>query len=231
MKKGIILLFGISFIFILFGVHSVLGQQTGCKVLIPALSGTYSGKCKNGFANGKGTAIGIDKYEGQFFKGVPQGKGTYTWSNGSWYNGQWSKGKRDGKGKMFYHLLGRDSIASGFWRNDKYVGERLIPPYTVIRNLGVIRYSFRKLNNTSNNMTVKFLIGGRINSDIEELSIATDSGEEYRSGSAIGIQSISFPLEVKITYRTWNQLHSSQSNVIFEFTINEPGNWEITIKN
>ena len=207
------------------------GQQSDCKVLIPALSGSYSGKCKDGLANRKGIAIGTDKYEGQFYKGLPQGKGTYTWSNGSWYTGQWVEGKRDGIGKMVYHLSGKDSTVLGYWKQDRYVDANPTPPYTVTRNLGVIHYNFRKLDNTNNNVIFKFFIGGRINSDIEGLSIATDSGDQYNSGYSTGIQNYSAPLDVKITYRTWNQLHSSQSGVSFEFILNEPGSWEITINN
>lgn len=222
---------GIYFIVLPFGGLDAKGQQPDCQVLIPALSGSYSGKCKNGFANGNGIAIGTDKYEGQFLKGLPHGKGTYTWSNGSWYEGKWLEGKRDGKGQMTYHLESRDSIVSGFWKLDKYMGERLIPPYTVKMNIGVIRYNFRKIPGTGNNLTIKFLIGGRVNSDIQDLSVTYDSGSEFWAGTTLGIQSIIYPLEMKITYRSWNLLHTSLNNVNFEFTITEPSTWEITINN
>ena len=80
-------------------------------------------------------------------------------------------------------------------------------------------------------MIFKFFIGGRINSDMEGLSIAADSGDQYNSGYSTGIQNYLVPQEVKITYRTWNQLHTSQSGASFEFIINEPGRWETTINN
>lgn len=231
MNRSIFFFRLMSLIIMLLCGYDAYNQQSDCKVLMPALSGSYTGKCKAGLANGKGIAIGTDKYEGQFYKGLPQGKGVYTWSNGSSYDGQWIEGKRDGKGKMVYHRTDGDSTVSGFWKHDEYVGEKLILPYSVKRNLGVVRYNFRKVDDTDNNLILKFFIGGRVNSDIEGLSIATDSGDQYNSGSYTGIQSYVVPLEVKITYRTWNQLHSSQSNVSFEFTINEPGRWEITITN
>jgi hypothetical protein len=53
-----------------------------CKVLLPALSGSYEGSCKKGVADGRGKASGTDAYEGEFRKGLPDGKGTCTWSNG-----------------------------------------------------------------------------------------------------------------------------------------------------
>ena len=49
------------------GVH-VYAQQTDCKVTMPKLSGTYTGGCKKGLAQGKGIAQGVDRYEGQFYK-------------------------------------------------------------------------------------------------------------------------------------------------------------------
>ena len=71
-----------------------------------SLQGTYKGTCKNGLANGHGTAIGIDSYTGQFLNGYPEGNGKYTWKNGSWYDGAWKKGVDDGKGTL--HLIGSD---------------------------------------------------------------------------------------------------------------------------
>ncbi len=78
-------------------------------------------------------------------------------------------------------------------------------------------------------MIFKFFIGGRINSDMEGLSITTDSGDQYKSGYSTGVKNYLLPLDAKITYRTWNQLHTSQSGVSFEFILNEPGSWKITI--
>lgn len=68
----------------IFMICSMLGySQEKCKVLSPAISDTYEGKCKGGFANGKGIAVGTDRYDGQFSKGLPHGVGTYSWANGN----------------------------------------------------------------------------------------------------------------------------------------------------
>ena len=53
-----------------------------CKVTPDSLQGTYNGSCKEGFANGKGAATGVDSYTGQFKDGFPDGTGKYSWKNG-----------------------------------------------------------------------------------------------------------------------------------------------------
>jgi hypothetical protein len=216
---------------LLFFANIGQGQQTGCKVLLPAISGSYSGGCKNGLAQGKGIAQGIDHYEGQFSEGVPQGRGTYTWADGSFYKGQWVNGFKEGMGKMVYPMPGGDSIVTGYWKEDNYFGDRYIPHYKITRSIGVVRSNIRKISDSGSDITLKILIGGRINSDIEEFSMVYDNGNEYKSGTAINIQNIFFPFDLKIKYRTWNQLHTSQSDVLFEFTIFDPGRWEVTITN
>jgi hypothetical protein len=53
-------------------------EQTGdCRVAKASISGSYTGGCKNGLAQVKGVAQGIDRYEGQFVKGLPSGTGIY----------------------------------------------------------------------------------------------------------------------------------------------------------
>lgn len=217
-------------IFLLSGIH-VYAQQTDCKVSMPNLSGTYTGGCKKGFAQGKGVAQGVDRYEGQFNKGMPEGKGVYSWADGSVYDGQWVNGARDGKGKMVFHLAGKDSIVSGFWKDDKYIGEKYIQPFKITRNLGVVRYNFYKMGAQGSDISFKIFLGGKINSDIEGFSLASDSGSEFQLGSATGFQNVHFPVSIKITYRTWNLFHTAQSDVTFEFEINDPGKWEISINN
>jgi hypothetical protein len=69
------------FMLILFS-GSILFAQEECKVLMPEISGSYTGKCKKGLAQGKGLAIGTDTYEGRFLKGLPDGTGKI-------YMGRW----------------------------------------------------------------------------------------------------------------------------------------------
>ena len=97
--------------------------------------------------------------------------------------------------------------------------------------MGIVRYSFSNHKGPINDVKIKFMIGGRVNSDVENFSLVSNSGSQYQSGSWVGIQNPVYPIDVKITYRTWNQLHSAQSDCIFDFTITQPGSWVITINN
>ena len=219
-KNLIILLFLIS------GSY-VSAQQVDCKVMKPEISGTYQGGCKKGLAHGKGIAQGIDRYEGEFVKGLPEGKGIYTWASGTYYNGGWKNGLREGEGNMVY----KDSTVNGFWQEDKYQGKKLMIPYSIIRSMSVTRYSFNKSLGALDGVKIRIMRGGNDNTDIEDFSLAYDRGQEYRAGNYYGIQSGSFPLNVKVKYRSWNQLRTAQYNVEFEFVINQPGNWEVIIFN
>jgi hypothetical protein len=202
-------------------------QQSNCKVNLANISGTYTGSCKNGLAHGKGKAQGVDSYEGQFIKGFPSGNGTYRWSNGSYYEGQWRNGLREGIGKMVY----KDSVADGYWENDKYTGARVIPAYSITRSMGVTRSSIKKTISSVPGVNIRILQGGTENTTIEDFSLTYSSGEEYRSGYIYGVQNTIFPLNVRITYISWNQFHSTRFNVVFEITINDPGSWDLTLNN
>jgi len=105
--------------------------QSDCKVKLSAISGTYSGDCKKGFADGKGKAVGTDQYEGEFKKGLPHGKGIYTWSNGDRYEGEFKKGKKNGEGKLTV-ASAKDSVIVGFWENDEYIG-KYKKPYVIFK--------------------------------------------------------------------------------------------------
>ncbi len=217
-----------TFLYILLiSATCVFAQQTDCKVLIPGISGTYSGGCKKGLANGKGVAQGIDRYEGQFSKGLPYGYGTYTWASGVYYEGSWKKGLRDGEGKMVYP----DSTVTGVWKEDKYMGKKAAYPYRIVSSLSVSRYTFTKSADKNNIILIRIMQGGLDNISIEDFSLAYDSGTEFRNGNYYGLENVRFPLTVKLKYRTWNQLMTSQSNVIFEFLINQPGSWKVVVVN
>ena len=130
MKKHSILL-SVSILFALVLSATLSAQDSGCKVLMESISGTYIGDCKKGLADGHGKAQGTDSYEGQFRKGLPNGTGTYIWSTGETYTGQWKKGIREGQGKYVFNSLGRDSVLTGYWKDNKYVGEKPLDPYVI----------------------------------------------------------------------------------------------------
>jgi hypothetical protein len=205
----------------------VLGQNSGCKVLMPRISGTYTGECKKGLAHGTGIARGTDRYEGHFSKGLPDGKGIYKWADGSYYEGEWRNGLKEGTGT----LVKGDSTITGIWKADHYEGKKLLPPYKIVSNRNVARYTISKSIEQENGIKLKLMLGGRDNSEVDDLTIAYSSGTEYRNVGTYGIQNSSVPLDVTIRYTTWNQLHSVQYDVLFEFTITAPGTWNVTLSN
>lgn len=218
----------ICFILLLTGGAYAFAQQTDCKVLKSEISGIYTGDCKKGLAHGHGIAQGIDHYEGQFNKGLPDGTGTYKWANGVTYAGEWNKGLMEGNGRMVYP----DSIVTGVWKQDKYIGKEVIAPYKIIRSMSVTRYTVTKAPEKADRVQIKLTQAGRDNSSsVDDFSLAYDSGSEYRNGSYYGIDNVLFPVTVKVKYRTWNQLRTTQYDVIFEFLINERGSWDVVISN
>ena len=212
---------------LLFTVYLAGEQQSGCKVRLPNLAGHYEGGCKKGLAQGKGIAQGIDHYEGNFFKGLPDGKGIYTWADGSSYDGKWKNGMRDGQGTW----VKGDSVVTGFWKADKYLGKRPTQAYSIISSRNVARYTITKTVEPGNGVKIRIMHGGVENSEIVDFSLAYTSGNEYRNGYIYGIQYTAVPLEVTVRYTTWNQLHSVQYDVLFEFSIREQGVYNVILTN
>jgi hypothetical protein len=208
---------------------SMVKAQKECQVLMPEISGSYTGKCKKGLAHGKGVAVGTDTYEGRFLKGLPNGKGIYTWADGRIYEGEWVEGIREGEGTMIYPTAGQDSVVTGIWKDDTYYGPVPLPSYKVTRVQSVSRHTIRKSNDMGTGFRLAVYLAGNFNTDLEDFSIASTSGQEYSTGRYIGIQNAVLPYSVIIRYRTWNQMHSERYDVIFEFTINEPGSFEVSL--
>jgi hypothetical protein len=210
---------------------SLMYAQDKCKVLLPEISGSYTGKCKKGLAHGKGLAMGTDTYEGRFSKGWPDGIGKYTWADGRIYEGYWKEGIMEGKGTMIYPRAGGDSIVAGIWKDDVYYGPVPVPPYKIDRSRSVVRSSIRKINDMGSGVRIGIFMSGNHNVELADFSLESDSGEQIMVGQRFGIQNAVVPYKVYLKYRTWNQLRTQQHDVIFEFTINEPGTFEVTIHN
>jgi len=212
-------------IFILLSGSYTYAQQSDCKVNLPAISGSYTGDCKKGLAQGKGIARGIDYYEGNFSKGLPEGKGLYKWANGSYYDGGWKMGMREGKGTF---VMG-DSITKGYWKEDKFVGQKPKASYKITVSRNIARSTITKTIESGNGVKIKLMMGGTENSQVEDLTLAYSSGTEYRNGATYGIQNTTLPLDVTVRYKTWNQLHTIQYEVLYEFIILDPGVWNVSV--
>lgn len=99
-------------------------QNNECKVDVPALQGAYTGDCKNGYAHGKGEAKGWQRYTGQFKYGIPNGQGTYYYSDTMYHTGNFQDGIKEGKGTSYYIRAGKpDSLVKGYWSADVYRGK------------------------------------------------------------------------------------------------------------
>ena len=101
------------------------GVQT-CKVVFESLLGDYKGECKNDLAEGQGEAKGIHhRYIGAFKNGLPNGYGTYYYSDSVYYAGLFLDGIKEGKGEMHY-LSGekKDSVIKGYWSGNEYRGKK-----------------------------------------------------------------------------------------------------------
>src|ERR1700674_1110135 len=127
-----------------FSATGLLSQP--CKVSVDSLKGQYTGNCKKGRAEGKGTAVGIDSYMGDFKNGYPDGKGKYIWKNGSWYEGFWKNGLFEGEGTLS-KIDKPDSavVLTGFWKKGKYIGKYEKPyiVYPITNNISDV--NIRKL--------------------------------------------------------------------------------------
>jgi len=204
--------------------------QTDCKVLKTEIAENYTGKCKKGYAHGKGMASGTDSYEGMFRKGLPDGQGTYVWATGETYTGDWKEGKREGEGVFLYKMDGEEIIMAGIWEEDQYIGKK--PPNPRVLYLSNIdRYSFKKAGGIKNRVLVDLYQNGSRNTSIENYLLATSSGYETNLGHSRGYEAINFPVMIKVSYTTYNKLKTYKYNAVFEFEISEPGDWRVELHN
>jgi hypothetical protein len=228
MKKYRNMLNKLIIIVLLLSGRLASAQQSDCQVLLPRIAGTYEGECKKGLANGKGLAQGIDVYDGEFRKGLPDGRGTYRWADGTYFEGYWKQGLREGSGRMVYSA---DSVITGYWKADKYAGKEDLKNYEVLQSRYVARSTFSKVSESPTQVKIRFTMGGTPNTGISDFSMIYSSGDEFKLNTAYVIQNATFPLTVRLAYVTWNQMHTVQTQVSFEFRINVPGNWDVNIQN
>jgi len=227
LKMKTLLTLFFTFLIVFFQVD--LFSQEPCQVLKPEISAKYSGKCKDGLAEGKGIAEGTDKYEGKFSKGLPNGAGKYTWATGEVYEGSWKNGKRDGQGTYTYKTNGVETVEFGLWKDDVFYKKLALPGYAVLRSTSITRYSVKRLGDGDRALIAMMQNGN--NTETRNLNLYSTSGTVFSYGAKIGYENIDFPCTLKLSYTCPNKLQTASINVEFEIVIKEKGSWEITINN
>jgi len=216
---------------------SIVCKAQDCTVSVTGLSGKYEGECKKGKADGMGKAVGEDTYEGMFKAGLPDGKGKYSWKNGDWYDGEWTKGLKNGQGLMQYKFAAKDSMVTGFWKKDKYIGlyER---PYTIYKNtVRVTSIACQHVNNTKNQVEL-FLSSeskgtpefGTISAkpEITDMQIITGTYQQKKVNDSYPKKIGYIFEEVTFPFRVVYLINNSDS--MFELEIAESGRWLVEVR-
>jgi hypothetical protein len=138
-------------------------------------------------------------------------------------------GQRDGEGVYVVRIDGKDSITTGIWAKGEYMGPAPEPPI-VLGVVSIEKYRFSK-RGEGRKVMMDIMMNGNYNSTIENLSMLGSSGNEIIMGGSQGFDNVSFPFICKVSYTSWNKMHSSQHYAKFEFVISEPGEWLVTIYN
>jgi len=102
-------------------------QESHCGMQVYETGDVYFGTLENHLPHGYGVIFysdansdGRSEYQGFWFRGVIQGKGTLFRNDGSVYEGMWYNGKQDGYGRQ---TLPDGSIYEGGWRKDMRHGK------------------------------------------------------------------------------------------------------------
>lgn len=213
-------------------IEQLNAQSEPCQVLQKEISGTYTGECKNGLANGEGASIGEDRYTGTFKNGLPDGKGKYVFSNGDIYQGYWKDGHKDGKGKFTFRINGEKQVLVGYWKNDEYVG-KTAPDilYRIISVSGIMDYEIEKGDTTNANQDeVLFSIKSAFTDFAPaDLRIESSTGQFFQSGKKFGIRNHFYPLHCEVSYSIL--VGDIRKHCRFVIEILEEGQYSITLNN
>jgi hypothetical protein len=230
-----------TLLFLLLMISSLFSatySQNSCKVLKQGIDVKYSGGCRQGLADGHGEAYGTDQYIGEFRRGLPDGLGTYTWHTGEKYEGEWKKGMMNGTGKYTIKYDGRDSVLSGIWESNNYVGEKALSPYVIQYKSGIVRVSCVRIGDQPFYVRYKFARGGSTSESTNAMSgllFQGSSGSESQTGNYFEFENISFPFEGKVQFNAPSALSSPTAlnavtlNYELRFVINQSGAWMVTI--
>jgi hypothetical protein len=218
----------IVFIITFFSYALAAHAQDQCKVLKSGINLSYTGGCKNGLAQGQGKAIGIDQYEGQFRKGLPNGYGVYRWSNGDVYEGQWKNGLRHGTGEMTMTSGDKTASLEGRWVRDEFVQTGTqVTDYKVTYKNNIGRVVFTRVGD-GDYIRIRFIRNG-IPAKPNSFDLFGDSGTEVLTDINPGFQGVVFPFQGKINFVAPDMFHASTINGELRFQILKPGSWDVMI--
>ncbi|NOU61250.1 hypothetical protein [Marinifilum caeruleilacunae] len=178
-------------------------QNNQCSVLLKSISGSYTGDCKNGLANGKGKSVGQDTYIGMFKDGLPHGKGKYLYRNGNTFQGYWKNGEKNGKGKYKYSLNGEKHTLSGYWKQNEYAGSTNPDIfYRISSSTGIMNYKVERMEALNPyDKDITFSIRSSFSNFVpSDLRIEKSSGKLTKSGKKFIISNYSCPLRCEISY-------------------------------
>lgn len=222
MKRVNKLLASAIFLTLFSGLTVVAQDQTSaCQVLLPQIAGSYEGECKKGLAEGMGKAQGIDFYEGYFKKGYPDGHGKYAWKDGATFEGEWKKGQKNGYGVLTNHPGLRDTILTGYWIDDDYIGTEKSPYKVNNKGINIIGLNVTRVGSDKDQIVVEFNKNGK------PLSIYSFSVTEILGGySTISKSDFSKTLlNVRFPFRA----EMAGGAYVFDVTISQRGSWKIIV--
>lgn len=199
-----------------------------CTVSANNLQGVYDGDCKNGYAHGRGKAIGKDEYMGEFKNGLPHGKGRLTYANGDEYIGEFKKGKRHGKGylRRSGEVELTDNSRWTTWKNDQFVKNVLKGDYSIARMRNISRNAIKLIDDRENRVEINISSP----TQILGLNINISSGRYDMQGpSRLIVFDPEFPLKVFVEYRVPDRLMSQELDVVADFKLETPGSWAVNL--
>lgn len=202
-----------------------LNAQKDCEVKKLGIEKTYTGDCKKGLAHGEGKASGDDTYQGTFKKGFPDGYGEYVWANGSIYKGEWNKGQKEGKGDLKIMIEGMDSVVTGYWSKDKYIGLYKYPYELLSKTPDIVTVYFSN-KGVEKNELILMITKGQNPTNVIGLSVTGLYGSGIPVNRAVVYRDIDYPWQGSIRFSYDDRGIKSEELVV---KINSPGIWEIRI--
>jgi hypothetical protein len=204
-------------------------QKKKCTVLDEKISTSYTGKCQDGLAHGKGKATGEDSYKGFFHEGLPHGQGKYLYKNGDVYQGSWKNGLKEGEGKLVYYLNGKKRTLRGIWENDNYIGDVKPDASVKVKSvLGITNYQVEEGKGEDDQVvfSIKLAFSDFIP---EDLMIDKSSGQIIQSAKKFEISQYNLPLHCEIRYSI--MVGNIRKLCRFNFEVVEKGSYSITLNN